>query len=366
MLGSSDFEVQIAHSVEEIGQTAWDHLGGGRPFASYRWYRFGETVLADNTPLYIVLSRQGEPLARATFWLRWREAIPISSPTVRRLLQAILRRRPLLFCQSPLSDTSGMILPDPPLRDAALKTIAQCALDQARRCKVSFLVFDCLERQDTECAGWPEAFVPVEIPDPGTRLTITWPDFEGYLKSLTRKTRRQYHLNGNRAADLGIEIKRHPPCEPIGEATLDRAVTLIRAVEKHHNSAPHPWAREMLQHAGLVEATWLKAEIAGQLAGCCIVLGDGDARIMTLLGRDYSVDYAYFQLIYTAIRCAIEEGACFLRGGSGAYDMKQRLGFQSESSNYVVFSGGGRVLQKFGLWAARWLQGDKEPGPASE
>ena len=36
MLGSNGFEVQIAHSVEEIGQAAWDHPGGGRPFASYR------------------------------------------------------------------------------------------------------------------------------------------------------------------------------------------------------------------------------------------------------------------------------------------------------------------------------------------
>jgi hypothetical protein len=95
-------------------------------------------------------------------------------------------------------------------------------------------------------------------------------------------------------------------------------------------------------------------------------LGDGGARIMTLLGRDYGVDYAYFQLIYTAIRCAIEEGAGFLRGGSGAYDMKQRLGFQLESSNYIVFSGGGKVLQKFGRWAATKLQGDKEPGSTGE
>ena len=45
-----EFDVQIVHSVEEIGQEAWDHLAGDRPFASYRWYRFGERVLADNVP----------------------------------------------------------------------------------------------------------------------------------------------------------------------------------------------------------------------------------------------------------------------------------------------------------------------------
>jgi hypothetical protein len=45
------FDVQVFHSVEELGPEAWDRLGKERPFASYRWYRFGETVLADDKPL---------------------------------------------------------------------------------------------------------------------------------------------------------------------------------------------------------------------------------------------------------------------------------------------------------------------------
>ena len=51
-----DFDVQVAHTIEEIGQEAWDHLDKDRPFASYRWHHFSEKVLADNTPIYIVLS----------------------------------------------------------------------------------------------------------------------------------------------------------------------------------------------------------------------------------------------------------------------------------------------------------------------
>jgi predicted N-acyltransferase len=39
------FELQVAHSVEEIGRAAWDTLAAGRPSANYRWYAFGEQVL---------------------------------------------------------------------------------------------------------------------------------------------------------------------------------------------------------------------------------------------------------------------------------------------------------------------------------
>jgi predicted N-acyltransferase len=352
-----DFEIQVAHSVEEVGRGAWDRLSQGRPFASYNWYRYGEAVLADNIPVYIILSRQGEPIARATFWLRRQEVIHVPSRLWRRLVEILLRRWPLLLCKSPLADTSGLILPAPPLRDAALKTISQVALDQARQYRVSFAGHVYLEEHEAKYAGWPDVFAAFELPDPGTQLNITWPDFEIYLSCLSKKTRRQYRLNGYRAADEGIEVKLRPIVEPLDEPTLDKAVALIRNVERHHNSASNPWVRGMLKHAHLVaNAIWLKAEVDGQMVGCCTVLGDGKHRMMKLLGLDYAVRYTYFQLIYSAIRCAIEDGAQTLWGGATAYHTKQKLGFQLTGDNYAVIAGRGRLLQKLG----HWLGGEEE------
>ena len=108
---STDFDIQISHSVTEVGQEAWDSLADGRSFASYRWYRFGEEVLADNVPIYIILSLRGKPVALGTFWLRWREQLPISSKVVRWLIESILRYRPLLTCRSPLVETSAAVAP---------------------------------------------------------------------------------------------------------------------------------------------------------------------------------------------------------------------------------------------------------------
>jgi predicted N-acyltransferase len=330
------FGIQIAHTVQEIGQEAWDRLSQGWALASYRWYCFGETVLTDEMPLYITLSREGEAIARATFWLKRREWLPVSSKILNRLAQAVLHRWPLLVCQSPLLLTSGLILPDPPWRDPALKTITEVAQHLARQYRASFLIFDHLAHHEMQGSAWPDGFLPVGGMDPGTRLVITWPDFESYLKSLSKKSRRQYHLNCNHAADLGVEIKRRRLVAPLDEATLDRAVELIHNVEEHHDSVPDLHARAVLRHAHMVDATWLTAEIEGRMAGCCILLGDGDTRAMQLMGLDYEVRYAYFQLFYTMIQSAIEEGARVLRGGTSAYETKRRMGFELEDNNKMV------------------------------
>jgi predicted N-acyltransferase len=342
-----EFDLQIAHSVQEVGQEAWDRLSGSQPFASYHWYRFGETVLTDDTPIYLILSHEGEAVARATFWLKRQEPLPISSTALRRLIEALLRRWPLLVCRSPLSSASGLILPEPPLRDLALKIIARCARELTQQYRTSFLLFDYLQHHETEWAGWPEAFLPASGMDPGSRLAIVWPDFESYLKNLSKSVRKDYRRHRNRAADLGVVVTPHRAV-----TAVDAALVLIRNVEGEHKSTPNPWARAMLENAGMVDATWLLAEQDGQPVGCGLLLGDRGVRFLTLLGLDYEVRYAYFQLFYAAIRCAIDEGLQILRGGSGAYGLKQRLGFQLEPSAHVVFAGRGPLFQRLGRLAA--------------
>jgi predicted N-acyltransferase len=342
LFSTQPFDVQVAHSIEEIGPDAWDRLGRERAFASHRWYRFGERVLADTLPIYIILSQRGEPIARGTFWLTRQEPLPISSLGVRRLIEILMRRWPLLICRTPLTGIPGLILPEPPLYNAALKTIVQVAQEQARQHQASFIVFDYLGRCESK-AGWPPEFNSAQLSEAGTRLPITWPDFESYLKQLSRVTQRSCHRNIKHAADLGLVVT------PRRTVTVDdRAMSLIRSVERHHRTAPNPWARAMLENASLVDATWLTAEIDNQLVGCALFLGDGDTRFATLLGLDYRVEYVYFQILYAVIRRAIEEGARVLRGGSGAYEIKQRMGFCLEDDNYVAFAAQNRMLQWLG------------------
>lgn len=340
------FDIQRAASVQECDPAAWDHLAAGRPFASHRWYRFCETVMAGDSPVYAILSRHGEPVARATFWLTSQEPLPVPSGLRRSILYAAIRRWPLFLCRSPFASASGLILPDAPLRDPALDALTGITRDLSRQHGVSFTVFDYLGRA-ADGLPWPDDFMRVDGLDPGTRLDITWPDFEGYVTGLRKSVRKDYRRHCNRAADLGIEIAYH---DHVGD--VETALALVRQVEQHHGSSPNPYARAMLENAGLVGGTWITATIDDRLVGCGLLLGDGATHILALLGLDYEVRYAYFQLVYAAIRRAIELGTAVLCGGSGAYDLKSRLGFQPERDSHLMFSATNPVLRRLARFLA--------------
>ncbi len=338
-----NLDVEIAHRVAEVGQPAWDRLGAGHPFASYRWYRYGETVLENDIPLYILISYQGEAIARATFWLTRDEPLPLPSHATRTLMEAAFRRWPLLLCRTPFASRSGLVLPeDETLREAALQVITEKAQDYSRQQGTSFLIYDYLEPGEIDVPG----FSQYEMPDAGTALSLTWSSFEEYVKQLGKSARKDYHRHCNRADDLGIEVKIHSQV-----SDLDEALALIRNVERHHGTPSNPRTRRALENVHMVDATWLTAELDGRLVGCGVLLGDGDTRALAFLGLDYDVQYVYFQMMYTAIRCAIESGLRVLWGGSGAYELKDRLGFQPINNNHIVFAANNRLIGR----AVRYL-----------
>ncbi len=327
------YEVQVAHGVEEVGQSSWDRMGEAQPFASYRWYRFGEAVLADDSPIYVTLHHAGEPVARATFWLKRQEALPTRSRAARFLVESILRRRPLLVCRSPLSGTSGLILPAPPHRDVAQEAILSIGQELARQHRASFLLFDYLSPSQMEWPGWPDGYVKMPNTSPGTRLPIAWRDFDSYLAHLSKKRRYNVRRNYRLVADEGITVVSHP-----GVTDLDKAIELHRNVNRRYKVPTAQWMRAAMEQADMVDAVWLAAEKEGQLMGCELMLGDRGSWLVTGLGLDHSVSNVYFVLGYEDIRYAIEHGARELRWGSDTYDVKERLGFELEGYNNLVFT----------------------------
>ncbi len=339
-----DLEVLATDCIEEIGQENWDSLSAGRAFASYSWYRFGERAMAGSTPLYICVSHFGAAVARATFWLVRDEPLPLTPGPLRSALHAFLYRRPLLICRSPIASTSGLILPDTPMRKAALDTILEAAREYGRKMRASFVVFDYLSPDLAGLAEWPSSMAPAALDEPGTTLPVRWESFAAYLKGMSKSAWKDYRRQHNQADRLGLEIRVSGKVDEI-----EAALPLIRAVERRHNSSPNPWARAILENAASDSATWITAWVGSRLAGCGLLLADSGVLLATLLGLDHEIPYVYFQIVYQAIQQAIEQGARALRAGTGAYELKQRLGFQIEANNSLRFSGQGRFLN----WAGR-------------
>ncbi len=333
-----DFDIQVAHRINEIGQTNWDQLHQGRPFSSYRWNSFGETVLKGNLPVYMMVMRCYEPVATATFWLTPDEPIPVLSNPTRSVMQAALRRWPLLICRAPLAKTSGLLLPDNPQTAAStLKLITHAARDFARQNSISFVLYDYLEPH----ALTPAQFTSLAVPEPGTCLHLNFNSFGTYIEQLGKSAKKDYRRHFNHAEKLGIQVQAHRSV-----TDLEEAMRLIRNVYDHHKTPHDPHTRSILENAHQVDAIWLTAKIGDRLVGCGLLVGDNGTYSLAVLGMDYEVEYVYFQLVYSAIRVAIEAGAKNLRGGSGAYEFKGRLGFQLETNNNIAVAATNGVLRQ--------------------
>ncbi len=203
------------------------------------------------------------------------------------------------------------------MRAAALQALTQTIQSLARQEGASFILYDYLNESERLRQEANAGLSWMTIPDPGTALAIHWPDFEAYLHGLGKSAWKDYRRHANRAADMDLIITRqHQP------PNLEEALPLIRAVEEHHQNAPIHFVRAVLENFPMVDGTWIEARIGGRLAGCGLLLSDGDEMVATMLGLDYGVQYVYFQIVYEAIRCAIEQGIRVLYAGSGAYDFK--------------------------------------------
>jgi predicted N-acyltransferase len=346
-----EFEVRIINSVREVKKEIWDRCNSGLSFNSHNWYQFGENARKNDKPVYILLFHQGELIARAAFWVSWQEPLPISSEPVRRLVARMLHRWPMMICRTPVMDATGLSLPsESALRTYAIETIARKALQVAQQYKVSFVLFPYLLSEEAQAAGWLSEYFAVDLPGPSTCLEIQWSDFESYLKQLPRATRTYYRHNRNRADDLDMQVETSK--QPVSPELVTR---MIRNVEKHHGSPPNPWVTSIMENAGSVNATWFTARSRGQAVGSLLTFQEKESGLLSLIGLDYDVPYAYFQLLYEAIRAAIGTGVKRLWAGTGAYQFKQSMGFELVNNTWAVFASRQKSLQTLARLAVRWV-----------
>lgn len=345
-MSNNSLDFKIFHSISEVDPANWDQLSAGRPFTSHQWYRYGETVMAGALPTYLIIYNQGEPIARATFWRMVNEPIMTEPEIIKKSIQLIMKRWPLLICRSPLSGLSGLILPEPPLRNDVQALLSLQAREISKQTGSSFLIFDYLHKED--CSGWVGNFTSVAEPNPGTIMHLTWPSFEDYLQAGNKKDRQHYKKTLREAEKLNIKVTRHKQAY-----NIDKALALIHGTERRFGSAENIWAQAMLENLSMAQdATFLTAEISDEMVGCGLILEDNGAQMNTILGLADNVLYVYFTLIYESLKIAFERHIKLLRLGSGAYEVKRQLGFSLEENNFIVFQAQNQLLQIISRYAS--------------
>ena len=64
----ASIRIQTVHSIQEIEPAVWDKVASTRGFQSHRWYAFGEQVMADCPPTYLVAWDGETPVAGAALF----------------------------------------------------------------------------------------------------------------------------------------------------------------------------------------------------------------------------------------------------------------------------------------------------------
>jgi hypothetical protein len=331
----SNLNIKVYNSIQEISPEVWDGIASGRGFQSHRWYSFGERAMADCKVTYLIASEGEKAVAGAALFKIHNEPLPLPN-VARQFMASILKQRPLLICRSPLADTSALLLPGEPMRDEALTALTKAAQEQFKKQRCSFLVFDFLLTEQLKYPGWTAGLEPFTLSEPGTYMPIEWENFEAYLESGNEKDRQHYKNSIKEAEENGLVLSKHTSVSDI-----DTALRLIRNVSIWHGSASNPWMRGFLENFSMIDGTWLELHKDGELVGCGAVVRDNKFQLASTLGLEDDVPEGYFYLLYAALQEAFEHKVRLVRFGTGAYDVKRRLGFHLEDTNHamVIFAG---------------------------
>jgi hypothetical protein len=160
---------------------------------------------------------------------------------------------------------------------------------------------------------------------------MEWESFEAYLKAGNKKDRQHYKHSLRDAEENGLVLSKHTTVNDV-----ETALRLIKNVSIWHGSAPNPWMRGLLENFSMIDGTWLEIRKDEQLVGCGAVVRDNRFQLATALGLEDDVPSGYFLLLYAALQDAFEHGVRLVRFGSGAYDVKRRLGLHLEDTNHAM------------------------------
>lgn len=341
------YQVSVTDSLESIDPADWEHLTGTQPFSSQRWYQFARHA-SDDKPLFFLLRDQDQLVGLAVANFSDKLAMTLTSPFAQRMVSGLLRRYPLLLCQTHMANMSSLILPVGDETNA-LHALSE-AMNTAKQ-RTLFVVLGYLAEKHYNVIAPSGEFSLIRM-DNNTSLPIIWKTFEEYTLALGKSARRDMKRHNAKALERNITV------EATHQFTqhTDRVLELVGNVFKHHRSEAENNAsrsfltlieREMPDHCVMLFA-WAD----GIVVGCGLLIYDQGVMGLAFLGLDYTYQYIYFQLFYAAIRYAIENNITLICAGTGAYPFKRGLNFQ-EVPAYIAFNSPHRALRWLGNYVAR-------------
>jgi predicted N-acyltransferase len=338
---------RIVTSLDEIDPVEWDALNAGIPFASMRWLRLGEKTQRQTDMMIVLLYKSGRLVGRGLANFSKQSSVLLATPAAQRVANAMLNRFPLLLCQTATSNSGGFVLPKGDEVEA-FRVMHKALYDAARKRGASFIVLGYLSTAERDLLQRTGEYEFVSA-DAGTMMPIVW-SYDEYLKHFPTTQRRSIRRHDADAREAGIVMETTHSWA----AHKDHLAELTRNVWRKYGHTDLSVIRadifETFEQDMPDNSIGHLARIGDKIVGCGINIHDEGLLILAFLGLDYSVRHVYFQVLHESIRYAIESGQRAVKGGTGAYHVKKRLGFQDDptfigyTSHRKVFKWLGRQL----------------------
>jgi uncharacterized protein len=344
--------VHVYHRVDDL---PLDRLAAlftsGRLYDSPEWLRYCERSAAGNLRYLTLADRSGEMVGLAVLRI-----VPD-----RRVL-AIYDLGSLIGYPDPDGDGTAELFPNgvasvsgahclllvPVDGDAAVRSErrgrlarAVATLAEAEGCRaVGFLhVRDPATAGDIATALGPEAGRPFLL-GAHTELAGGWPDFDGYLATLSASRRNKVRRERRQFLQSGLRIRvLH------GTRELDATTARLQLAVRERYAAPGTVESilEDYEHLGGTVDDRIRVflcERDGVAVGLSLALLDGGRLHLRLVGFDYAAtgsDFVYFNvLFYEPIEWGIRNGITDYSFGSGGYTAKAARGCSLVPSYAVV------------------------------
>lgn len=324
-LGSTT--AHLARTIDAFSKADWQRISGNKPFASATWFRFLEACLVGPRPLYVARYDQLELAAAAVCWPRRHVYIPTPSARLRAMATWLLRRFPLLSCENPLTESSGLFPPEA----ASILAPDLCQAGLAHGC--AWLGYDYLADQGAAALRASSPSTAILPSEPVAVLDLPYPSFEAYLTAISARKRKNVRRELRQAESLGYRIVIWERFAPHAQAMY----ALAQAVHHHHGETQMPVSPAVyeLAQAHLPGSRAIAVLAHDEIVACELLLRDGDELLPKLVGLDYAhAPLAYNLLYYAEIRYAIEHGASRIHMGSTTQAFKRRLGCHFQSRHY--------------------------------
>ena len=170
---------------------------------------------------------------------------------------------------------------------------------------------------------------------PNTLLSLPFQNFEEYLNSRKKKKRWDIKKKKQIFSDKKCLIEIIPNSQ-ILNTEYEKLFNLYQNTEKNNPDTVnylHYSSNDKFRSLKSLgdDYKWIIVKQFDNIIAFALLVADGNVLNFKHVGLDYSVNrdtYSYFNLFYSAIKFAIENGFDFMQCGSTTYEVKLSLGCQ--------------------------------------